>query len=266
MAKKKNKKKAASTSKKVAKKVTKKKVSKKPATKVTKKKAAPKKALKKKVTKKKVTAKASASKVTKKKVSKKPATKVTKKKAAPKKVLKKKVTKKKVTKKTAKAAPKVISSRVTRLREQLRRAPTTTTRVTIPEKQLSDDQLKKLKSGLTKSQMKHFRDLLVHKRAELLGDVASLASDVKSASQSISYEHMADTGTDNFEQEFKIELMESERALLKRIHDALTRIGNKTYGICILTGKPIGKARLEAKPWAKYSISIARELDRMGKL
>ncbi len=57
-------------------------------------------------------------------------------------------------------------------------------------------------------------------------------------------------------------LMDSERKLLREIDEALERIENKTYGICIGTGKPIRKARLEAQPWAKYSVEFARKLEQ----
>ena len=65
--------------------------------------------------------------------------------------------------------------------------------------------------------------------------------------------HMADIGTDNYEQEFTLGLIESERALLQEIEDALQRIVDKTYGLCVATGMPIGKKRLKASPWSKYS-------------
>ena len=73
--------------------------------------------------------------------------------------------------------------------------------------------------------------------------------------------HMADLGTDNFEQEFSLELMNGARRLLTEIDDALNRIETGTYGICEGTGKPIPKARLEAQPWARYSVEYAKMLE-----
>lgn len=74
--------------------------------------------------------------------------------------------------------------------------------------------------------------------------------------------HMADLGTDNFQQEFSLGLMDSERRLITEIDDALHRIEAGTYGICEGTGKPITKARLEAQPWARYSVEYARMMER----
>ena len=56
--------------------------------------------------------------------------------------------------------------------------------------------------------------------------------------------------------------MDSERKILHEIDAALSRIEDKTYGICEGTGKPIAKARLEAKPWARYSVEYARLIEQ----
>ncbi len=112
-------------------------------------------------------------------------------------------------------------------------------------------------------ELEHFRQLLLAKRREILGDVGAMESEAfkNQDSQSVSPMHMADVGTDNFEQEFTLGLVESERQLLREIQEALDRIDEGTYGICLATGKPIGKARLNATPWAKYCIEYARQLE-----
>ena len=45
---------------------------------------------------------------------------------------------------------------------------------------------------------------------------------------------------------------------------ALQRIEDKTFGVCQMTGKPISKARLDAKPWAKYTIEAERIAESSG--
>lgn len=70
--------------------------------------------------------------------------------------------------------------------------------------------------------------------------------------------HMADVGSDNFEQEFRLELLSTEHALIREIDEALQRIDDGTYGICLATHLPIGIERLRAKPWARYCIEYAR--------
>lgn len=115
-------------------------------------------------------------------------------------------------------------------------------------------------AGLTKKDLEQFREMLLQKRAELVGDVHTLRREaLKGSRQEVAGDlssmpiHMADLGTDNYELEFTLGLIEGGRAVLQEIDEALERIERGTYGICQATGKPIGKARLRAKPWAKYS-------------
>jgi DnaK suppressor protein len=69
-------------------------------------------------------------------------------------------------------------------------------------------------------------------------------------------------GTDNYEQEFTLGLVEKERGLLRELNRALAKIQDGTYGICEGTGKPITQPRLEAQPWARFSIEYARMMER----
>lgn len=113
--------------------------------------------------------------------------------------------------------------------------------------------------------MAEFRRILLDKRQELLQDVTNLEDEAKRsgnesgpAASSMPI-HMADIGSDTWEQEFTLNLIEKEREIVREIDGALERIGTKTFGICLATGKPIAKARLRVKPWAKYCIEYARK-------
>jgi DnaK suppressor protein len=127
---------------------------------------------------------------------------------------------------------------------------------------------RKNQAGLATRELEHFRDLLLEKRREIVGDVSSMEREALRSSGSSNLStlpiHMADMGTDNYEQEFTLGLVEKDRNLLRGINDALAKIQNGAFGICEGTGKPIAKARLEAQPWARYSIDYARRLERQG--
>lgn len=119
------------------------------------------------------------------------------------------------------------------------------------------------------AEAKHFKELLLKKRREILRNVSEFEDEALKKSRldatgdlSSMPIHMADLGTDNYEQEFALGLMDSERRLLREIDQALGRIEKKTYGICEGTGKPIPKARLEAQPWARYCVEYARMLEQ----
>ncbi len=122
------------------------------------------------------------------------------------------------------------------------------------------------KTKFSEEVLEEFRQLLLAKRAELIGDVDHMTSEALRDSQpgglgtlSNVPIHMADVGSDNWEQEFTLGLVANERQRLKEIDAALQRIADHTYGICEATHKPIGKQRLRAKPWARYCIEAARE-------
>jgi len=119
-------------------------------------------------------------------------------------------------------------------------------------------------SGLKKAELDHFLELLLEKRREILGDVGSMEDEAFKAGSNLSNMpiHMADVGTDNFEQEFTLGMIESERQILREIQEALGRIEDGTFGICVGTGKPIGRVRLEAVPWTKYTIEYSRMLEQ----
>ena len=125
------------------------------------------------------------------------------------------------------------------------------------------------KQGLANANAKHFKELLLEKRREILKNVSEFEDEALRKSRldatgdlSSMPIHMADLGTDNYEQEFALGLMDSERKLLREIDNALGRLEKKTYGICEATGKPISKARLEAQPWARYCVEHARMLEQ----
>ena len=116
--------------------------------------------------------------------------------------------------------------------------------------------------------LEHFKKLLLAKRYEIIGDVNEMHDEALKNSRmdaagdlSAMPIHMADIGTDTYQQELALGLMEGERKLLQQIDEALDRINQGTYGICLGTGKRIGRARLEARPWARYSVEYARMIE-----
>ncbi len=128
------------------------------------------------------------------------------------------------------------------------------------------------RTRLTPEELEFFKTLLILQRRKLVGDVDSMENEALRKSRtaaagdlSMMPIHMADIGTDNYEQEFTIGLIENERDILKEIDAALQRIVDGCYGICEATHKPISKARLRIKPWARYCIAYKRSQERTGR-
>lgn len=118
------------------------------------------------------------------------------------------------------------------------------------------------KTAFGKADIEHFRKLLLERRKRILGTVQGMEeAALKASDQDFSVDHMADHGSDNFEQDFTLSLVESERKELVEIDRALQRIEHGTYGICEGTGEPIPRPRLEAIPHARYSVEYQRKLE-----
>jgi RNA polymerase-binding transcription factor DksA len=73
---------------------------------------------------------------------------------------------------------------------------------------------------------------------------------------------MADLGTDNFDQEFTLGLLENEEKQLQEIAAALQRIELGSFGTCEECHKPILKARLDALPFARHCVDCARKVQQ----
>ena len=119
---------------------------------------------------------------------------------------------------------------------------------------------------------KPFKLALLEMRARLRGDVSALADEAlrissseKGGGGSAMPIHMADIGSDAFEQEFTLSLMASEGDTLEAVERALERIRLRTYGICEDCGGVISKKRLEAIPFADLCIRCAEASEGGGR-
>jgi RNA polymerase-binding protein DksA len=160
------------------------------------------------------------------------------------------------------ARPSPLQNRATRKAaplDPLESSPTSQDPIEFPEETAPT-----VKTYLTAKQLREFKAMLLLKRGVLAGDVERLTSEaLKGKGQGYSDQstmpiHMADLGSDNWEQDFTIGLIANEQNLVREIDDALARIDEKTYGMCLATGEQISLARLQAKPWAKYCIEYER--------
>lgn len=119
---------------------------------------------------------------------------------------------------------------------------------------------------MTEKQKEEYKTSLLQRRALVLGDVSqmhesALNKSVAAASGDLSTVpyHMADVGTDNFEHEFTLGLIENEEEEIREIDEALERLDKGTFGICETCEKPIPKSRLKIIPYARLCIECKRD-------
>jgi len=117
---------------------------------------------------------------------------------------------------------------------------------------------------MKKTETKVFKEHLLALRARLRGDVSQLADAALKKNRSAANGdlssmpiHMADLGSDNFEQEFTLSLIENEGVTLEQIEAALERVEDGTYGMCEECGARIPKSRLQAIPYATMCVRCA---------
>lgn len=165
--------------------------------------------------------------------------KSTPKKAAPKKAAPKKAKSKKAAPK--KAAPKKVKSK--------KAAPKKAAAAKAAPSR------KQVRSALHPSVQQKILEILLHKQAILAGNVSRLENGAfKQGRISVSVDNMADHGTDSYDQEFNLGLVESHEMTLVEINEAIKRIRSGEYGLCEDCGAAIPKLRLQAIPYTRVCI------------
>jgi DnaK suppressor protein len=119
---------------------------------------------------------------------------------------------------------------------------------------------------LKAAELAQYKKTLLELRQKLVGNVnfmedEALGKSRQDASGDLSNVpiHMADVGTDNYDRDLTIGLIQNGEEELRAIDEALERIGNKTFGLCEECGKKVSKVRLTALPYVKNCIECQRQ-------
>ena len=122
--------------------------------------------------------------------------------------------------------------------------------------------------ALSKIELAQFRKQLLSISARLRGDVDNIADGAFGRDEeSRTPTHPAELGSDNYEQDFALDLIHNEQETLKEISSALKRIEDESFGLCEvcteegITGRKalIPKTRLKAIPWARNCVGCERK-------
>jgi DnaK suppressor protein len=132
------------------------------------------------------------------------------------------------------------------------------------------------KAMLKKTELVEFKSVLVSIQARIRGDVQQLTREAldrnDGGGESKSPTHIAELGTQTFEQDFSLRVAESDQDVLTEIEAALKRIDAGTFGSCLSCleeGKTpakalIPKARLKAIPYAKNCVECERKRENLS--
>lgn len=114
-----------------------------------------------------------------------------------------------------------------------------------------------------KEKLLNLRDAMVDSMAGVAKD--NLRSRAEGSEASAFGMHQADAGSDAYDRDFALSLLSQEQDALYEIDQALKRIELGTYGVCEMSGKPISHARLEAIPFARFTVECQSQLEKQNK-
>jgi RNA polymerase-binding transcription factor DksA len=114
-----------------------------------------------------------------------------------------------------------------------------------------------------KEKLLQLRDAMVDSMAGVAQD--TLRSRAEGSEASAFGMHQADAGSDAYDRDFALSLLSQEQDALYEIDQALKRIELGTYGVCEMSGKPIPHARLEAIPFARFTVQCQAQLEKQNK-
>ena len=114
------------------------------------------------------------------------------------------------------------------------------------------------------------KERLIHLRDSMMDSMMGVAKDTlrsraEGSEASAFGMHQADAGSDAYDRDFALSLLSQEQDALYEIEQALGRIELGTYGNCEMTNKPIAHARLEAIPFARYTVECQSQLEKQNK-
>jgi RNA polymerase-binding transcription factor DksA len=115
------------------------------------------------------------------------------------------------------------------------------------------------------------KDRLLQLRDSMLDSMMGVAKDnlrtrAEGSEASAFGMHQADAGSDAYDRDFALSLLSQEQDALYEIEEALKRIDLGTYGVCEMSGKPIAHPRLEALPFARYTVECQSQIEKQGKV
>lgn len=114
-----------------------------------------------------------------------------------------------------------------------------------------------------KSKLLQLRDSLLDSMMGVSRD--TLRSRAEGSEASAFGMHQADAGSDAYDRDFALSLLSQEQDALYEIEEALKRVDAGTYGICEMSGKPIPHARLEAIPFARFTVECQTQIEKQKK-
>ena len=117
---------------------------------------------------------------------------------------------------------------------------------------------------MPKKELEKYRRLLQEKKTALLAELAKTRHAEQETTEE-STQDVADKAVSSYTREFLYSLNDAERSTVQQIDQALARIEDGTFGLCLNCGTPMNEKRLSAIPWSRHCVEC-QELAEKGLL
>ena len=117
---------------------------------------------------------------------------------------------------------------------------------------------------MPKKELEKYRKLLEEKKTLLLAELAKTRHAEEETTEE-STQDIADKAVSSYTREFLYSLNDAERSTVQQIDQALARIVDGTYGLCLNCGTPMNEKRLSAIHWSRHCVEC-QELAEKGLL
>lgn len=114
---------------------------------------------------------------------------------------------------------------------------------------------------MDKKRLEYYRKKLEAKRDDLLKTIARIEEEGRTADEESNVD-LADKAANSYTKEFLFGQTDNERRVLNLVQEALKRIDNDSYGLCVNCGEEIQQKRLEAVPWARHCIACQEKQEK----
>lgn len=134
-----------------------------------------------------------------------------------------------------------------------------------------DDRQEKANDASLTPFLRKQKERLIQLRDNMLDSMTGVAKDTlrsraEGSEASAFGMHQADAGSDAYDRDFALSLLSQEQDALYEIEEAIKRIDLGSYGVCEMSGKPIAHARLEAIPFARYTVECQSQLEKQNRI
>ena len=106
---------------------------------------------------------------------------------------------------------------------------------------------------MDQKKLKAFREKLIVKKQEILEAYNKNKTYGKEADEEGSQD-IADKASNSYTKEFLFSLSNTERDMLALVDEAIVRIDDRRFGMCVVCEDELDRKRLEAVPWAKRCV------------